>query len=104
MKRTGTSAGALSKPPLLQNCNMRIYTLLTAFFLPVFLLAQIQKAPDRKEGEGPWPQLIIRGVTLINGTGAPPVGPVDIVVEKNRIVSINNIGSPGMPLSAEKRP
>ncbi|MEJ7675990.1 MAG: hypothetical protein WKF59_25645 [Chitinophagaceae bacterium] len=37
--------------------------------------AQIQKAPERKEGEGPWTQLIIRGVTLINGTGAPPIEP-----------------------------
>ena len=42
--------------------------------------AQIQKAPDCKEGEGPWPQLILRGAILINGTGAPPIGPVDIVM------------------------
>src|SRR5438105_8249633 len=33
-------------------------------------------APDRKEGEGPWTRLIIRGVTLVDGTGAPPIGPV----------------------------
>ena len=32
--------------------------------------------------EGPFEQLIIRGVTLINGNGAPPIGPVDVVVEK----------------------
>ena len=44
--------------------------------------AQIPKAPDRAEGEGPYTQLIIRGVTLINGTGAPPIGPMDIVIEK----------------------
>lgn len=50
------------------------------------MFAQIEKAPDRQEGEGPWPQLIIRGATLINGTLAPPMGPVDIVVENNRIV------------------
>ena len=31
-------------------------------------------------GEGPFNQLIIRGVTLINGDGSPPRGPVDIVV------------------------
>ncbi|MGI8582829.1 MAG: amidohydrolase family protein [Chitinophagaceae bacterium] len=66
--------------------------------------AQIQKAPERKDGEGPWTQLIIRGVTLINGTGAPPIGPVDIVIEKNRITSINNVGSPGVPIDAERRP
>ena len=30
-------------------------------------------------------QLILRGATLINSTGAPPIGPVDIVIEKNII-------------------
>ena len=30
-------------------------------------------------------QLIIRGVTLINGDGSPPRGPIDIVVRKNII-------------------
>ena len=40
--------------------------------------------------EGPFNQLIIRGVTLINGDGAPPIGPVDIVVENNKIVAIEN--------------
>ena len=39
-------------------------------------------------GEGPFEQLIIRGVTLINGDGSPPMGPVDIVVENNTIISI----------------
>ena len=30
-------------------------------------------------------QLILRGATLINSTGAPPIGPVDIVIENNII-------------------
>ena len=78
--------------------------------LVIFLLicintyAQIQKAPNRNDGEGPWPQLIIRGVTLINSTGAPPIGPVDIVIENNRILSINNVGSPGVPINQNRRP
>ena len=66
--------------------------------------AQVKKAPERKEGDGPWPQLIIRGVTLINGTGAPPIGPVDIVVEKNRIKQIVIVGSPGIAIDTAKRP
>lgn len=66
--------------------------------------AQIPKAPDRAEGEGPYTQLIIRGVILINGTGAPPIGPMDIVIEKNRIVQISNVGSPGAPINANRRP
>ncbi len=66
------------------------------FFLQLCFVvgAQITKAPLVKEGDGPYTQLIIRGVTLINGTGAPPFGPVDIVIEKNRIVKIQNVGSP----------
>ncbi len=65
---------------------------------------QITKAPLVKEGDGPYTQLIIRGVTLINGTGAPPFGPVDIVIEKNRIVKIQNVGSPSLPINAARRP
>ena len=64
----------------------------------------IEPAPPRAEGEGPFEQLIIRGVTLINGTGAPPIGPVDIVVEGNRITDVVSVGSPGLPIDADKRP
>ncbi len=65
---------------------------------------QIAKVPEVKEGEGPFPQLIIRGVTLIDGTGAPPIGPVDIVVRQNRIERIAVVGFPGVPISTERRP
>ena len=46
--------------------------------------------------QGPFNQLIIRGVTLINGNGAPPLGPVDIVVKNNIITKIQTIGFPGI--------
>ena len=46
--------------------------------------------------EGPFDQLIIRGVTLINGNGAPPIGPVDIEVRKNIISKIQVVGYPGI--------
>src|SRR5918993_127640 len=38
-------------------------------------------APARRtdEGKGPFKTLVIRGAMLIDGTGAPPQGPVDIV-------------------------
>ncbi len=83
---------------------MRIFILLASFIFPFIANTQIKKAPEVKEGEGPWQQLIIRGVTLINGTGAPPIGPVDIVVEKNRIKQITLVGSPGMAIDTNKRP
>ncbi len=81
-----------------------------SFFLFSFLLfasitsAQVEKAPQRAEGDGPYSQLIIRGVTLINGNCAPPIGPVDIVVENDRIVKVANVGYPGVPIDSEKRP
>lgn len=53
----------------------KITVLLFATFFVIAINAQISKAPERKEGMGPYTQLIIRGVTLINGTGAPPIGP-----------------------------
>lgn len=80
------------------------YLLLAFLCLVLTAQSQIQKAPERKEGEGQWPQLILRGATLINGTGAPPMGPVDIVIEKNRIVQIANVGYPGVPINETKRP
>lgn len=66
--------------------------------------AQVKKAPARHEGEGPWPQLIIRGATLINGTLSPPLGPMDIVVEGNRITEIRSVGAPGAPINESRRP
>lgn len=52
---------------------------------------QVKHAPDRKTGEGfgPYDQLVIQGATLIDGTGAPPEGPMDIVIENNKIKKIN---------------
>ncbi|MCZ6796087.1 MAG: amidohydrolase family protein [Planctomycetota bacterium] len=64
----------------------------------------IAKAPPRAEGEGPFDRLILRGVILINGTGAPAMGPVDVIVEKNRIRAIEKVGVPGVPIDEKKRP
>jgi imidazolonepropionase-like amidohydrolase len=66
----------------------------------------IPPAPDRRpdEGEGPFARLIIRGATLIDGTGAPPIGPVDIVIEGNRIREIRSVGYPRVPIREAGRP
>lgn len=69
-----------------------------------FAIAQMPDAPDRTSGEGPFDRLIIRGVTMIDGTGSPAVGPVDIVIEQNRIVSIRTVGYPGVPINENRRP
>jgi hypothetical protein len=72
--------------------------LIATYFICFFALAQSPMS------EGPFPQLIIRGVTLINGNGAPPISPVDIVVENNIIKKIQVVGYPGVAINEGKRP
>lgn len=78
--------------------------LLACLLFGLYTNAQIEKAPPRSEGEGPWSQLIIRGVTVIDGTLSPPIGPIDIVVENNRIASIQVVGFPGMDINPDRQP
>ncbi|MEM1191857.1 MAG: amidohydrolase family protein [Pseudomonadota bacterium] len=53
--------------------------------------------------DGPHERLVIRNAIMIDGTGAPPQGPMDIAVEKGRITQIRNIGAPGiMPIDARR--
>jgi hypothetical protein len=68
--------------------------------------ARMERVPDRQPGEGagPFRRLVIRGAMLIDGSGAPPMGPVDIVVAGNRIESIRGAGTPGLPLAQTREP
>ncbi|MEK9852240.1 MAG: amidohydrolase family protein [Flavobacteriaceae bacterium] len=75
-----------------------LFISLSCFFL---IKAQDQ---NTSAAEGPYSQLIIRGATLINGNGAPPIGPVDITVENNKIVGIDVVGYPGVAIDDSKRP
>ena len=68
------------------------------------LAETVPEAPDRREGSGPFGRLVLRGANLIDGTGAPARGPVDIVVENNRIVKIRSVGYPGVPIDEKDRP
>lgn len=79
---------------------MRFRTLALAALLalaPAALSAQQMDAvPDRAadEGEGPFPRMLIAGATVIEGSGAPPAGPIDILVEGNRIAALYPGGAP----------
>ena len=75
-----------------------LFTLLTVF-ITVFSYAQ-----SNALAEGPFNQMIIRGATLINGNGAPPIGPVDITIEKDKITAIDVVGYPGVSIEDSKRP
>lgn len=85
--------------------RMRIAALATAL---VAISGAAQALPDgvaaRKDGQGPYERLVIRGATMIDGAGAPPIGPVDIVVEGNRIADIVAVGAPGLAIDDSKRP
>jgi imidazolonepropionase-like amidohydrolase len=65
----------------------------------------VKAAPDRgDQGDGPFERLIIRGVYVIDGTGAPPMGPADIVIEGNRIARVAGVGAPKVPIDESRRP
>ena len=66
-------------------------------------LPSLPPAPDRDRGAGPFRRLVLRGATIIDGTGAPPWGPVDIVVEGDRIAQIVPIGVPKRPIDPARR-
>lgn len=86
--------------------NKTLFSIFTIIFLcfsfsqPLFAAPENvpKNAPDRTRGEGPFNKLILRGVIFINGEGAPARGPVDIVIEKNRITDIVDVGNPGVPI------
>ena len=63
-----------------------------------------ESAPDRERGDGPFDRLVLRGVTLVSGEGAPPLGPVDIVISGNLIEQVASVGNPGVPIREEDRP
>ncbi len=58
----------------------------------------------RNEGSGPFKRLILRGAYMIDGTGAPAQGPVDIVVENDRITDVRVVGTPNIAIDPDNRP
>ncbi len=82
----------------------KLIALLSLLLIPTISFAQMPDAPPRSEGEGPFDRLIIRGVHMIDGTGSPATGPVDIVVEGNKIARIQTVGYPGLPINEDRRP
>lgn len=64
----------------------------------------VPAATSRDRGAGPYRRLVLRGATIIDGTGAPPWGPADIVIEGGRIASITPVGTPHRPINPSRRP
>ena len=85
---------------------VRIVAILTLTWSLAVASAQVKKSPPRPsdEGRGPYKRLVLRGATVIDGTAAPPRGPMDIVIENDRIVEIKSVGSPGLAIDPKRRP
>src|SRR6056297_101841 len=85
---------------------MKYLLLFLALSVSFFSVAQVKPAPDRSpnEGQGPFDRMVIRGANLIDGTGAPTYGPVDIVIEGNKIKGIVLVGTPKVPINPKNRP
>jgi hypothetical protein len=58
--------------------------------------------PARTEGTGPYARAVLRNVIVVNGTGAPAQGPLDLVLAQDRIAETRSIGAPGA-IDASKR-
>ena len=80
---------------------------LAAVFAVSIGAQQMQPTATRRagtDGDGPHDRLVIRGATIIDGTGAPPRGPVDLVVSQDRITEIASVGYPKVPIGERGRP
>ncbi|MEZ5929675.1 MAG: hypothetical protein R3C55_14500 [Parvularculaceae bacterium] len=85
----------------------RLFSAVLAAVIIVFAapaMALPEGVDARSEGEGPFNRLVIRGATLIDGSGAPPFGPVDIVVVNDKIAEIVPVGAPGVAIDPQARP
>src|SRR4029077_10203481 len=49
-------------------------------------------------------KMVIRSVTLIDGTGGPPLSPMDIVIESNKNTAVRQAGWPGLAQQPNREP
>lgn len=83
---------------------MSVFAMSFALVVVAFSINSTPAYAEESVSEGPFQRIILRGGTLVNGEGAPPVGPVDIVIEGDRIVRVDVVGYPGVPILENRRP
>jgi len=88
--------------------NLNISNLITCAIIlcgifSLSVLTSHAQEPSADWIEGSSERLVIRNVTMIDGTGAPPQGPMDIAVEDGKITQIRNMGAPGIPVFSNRR-
>jgi len=64
----------------------------------------VEAGRNRDRGIGPFKRLVLRGARILLGTGAPPIGIYDIVVENGRIAEVVLVAVPKTPIMPERRP
>ena len=105
MKNPGSTKFFSQCSYLLTICFLAILPFSTAVFAQK-AIDIIEPAPveGRNEGAGPYDRMILRGAYMIDGTGAPAQGPVDIVVENDRITDVRVVGTPNIAIDPDNRP
>ena len=78
--------------------------LLVTATLPATAGAQATPPRGPDEGKGPYNKLVIRGVNVIDGAGGTARGPMDIVIQGNRITEVRSAGTPGLPMEPNRPP
>lgn len=80
---------------------MKLYNrIFSTVLFSVLLLSSLSAQKKFNDlAEGPYDRLVIRNAMVIPGHGGPPVGPYDIVIEKNMITEM----IPFDPVTAERR-
>ncbi len=86
------------------NTHRAIKTIARLLLMTIFVcMALFRPALSQEWADGPYERLVIRNAILIDGSGAPPQGPMDIAIENDRITQIRNIGAPGIPPKDNRR-
>ncbi len=82
----------------------RVARLSCAILLPLLLAWAPARSEAQPLEQGPFDRLVIRGVTVIDGTGGPAYGPADVVVEGDRITAIEIVAHPLQEIDPADRP
>src|SRR3546814_17434388 len=80
---------------MLSRCGLALLTATPSPTPPAPSASVSGPTSARPEGIGPYQRVVLRNVTIVNGTGAPAQGPYDIVLSGDRIAEIKSIGAPG---------
>jgi imidazolonepropionase len=67
-------------------------------------LGQVNTAIQNDRGDGPYHRMVLRGLSIIDGIGAPPWESADILIEGNRTTEIAAVGVPGLCINSKRRP